>query len=266
MESERRAWAVRGLILLAGAVLAAAGAAAVTGCDRRDDTPRERVEVIGARPHDRAAFTEGLEVDGTVLYEGTGLVGESFVRATELATGAQLARVDLPAPLFGEGIARAGDILWELTWKDGTAIARDPRTLAERGRASYRGEGWGLCTRGARLVMSNGTDTLTFRDPVTFAPTGSVRLTSHHGARLNELDCAADGSVYANVWPTDHILRIDPDTGAVRADIDASGLLTPAERAGTDVLNGIAELPGTDHFLITGKNWPTMFEVRFVPA
>jgi glutamine cyclotransferase len=221
--------------------------------------------VVATRPHDRAAFTEGLEVDGTVLYESTGMEGDSGVRATDLATGAPIAAATLPGDYFGEGVTRAGDTLWQLTWKNETAFARDPRTLAERRRVHYDGEGWGLCTRGDRLVMSNGSDTLTFRDPATFATTGTIRLTSHHDARLNELDCAADGSIYANVWPTDQILHIDPVSGAVLAEIEAGGLLRPTERTGADVLNGIAQIPGTDRFLITGKYWPTMFEVRFVP-
>lgn len=236
------------------------------GCGQDDgDVPRLRAEVVATRPHDPAAFTQGLEVDGSVLYEGTGLPGASSVRATDLVTGAETARAELPAPYFGEGVTRAGATLWQLTWQDRVAIARDPVTLAERARVGFDGEGWGLCTRGDRLVMSDGTGTLTFRDPVTFANTGSIRLTSHRRARLNELDCAADGSVYANSWPTDDILRIDPDTGAVLAVIDASGLLPVTARAGTDALNGIAQLPGTDRFLLTGKYWPTMFEVRFVP-
>ncbi|RJO78795.1 glutaminyl-peptide cyclotransferase [Nocardia panacis] len=257
MERMRRSLAVSVLI-----TLLATGAC---GADV-DDTPRLRVEVVGTRPHDPNAFTEGLEIDGNVLYESTGLAGESRVVAMDLASGAPLARADLPAPLFGEGITRAGATLWQLTWKDRVAIARDAVTLAERGRVGYDGEGWGLCTRAERLVMSDGSHTLTFRDPVTFAVTGSVRLTSHRDARLNELDCAADGSVYANDWPSDRILRIDPETGAVLAVIDAGGLLPPTERAGVDALNGIAQVPGTDHFLLTGKHWPTTFEVRFVPS
>jgi glutamine cyclotransferase len=260
MERKHRAWAVVGSIVLA---VVLPGTAA---CDPGDDPPALRVQVISTRPHDRTAFTEGLEIDGGVLYEGTGLEGNSSLRATDLNTGTQLARVDLPPEYFGEGVTRAGDTLWQITWKNQVAFARDPQTLAERGQARYDGEGWGLCTRGDRVVMSNGTGTLTFRDPVTFAETGSVRLTSHPSARLNSLDCAADGSLYANVWPTDHILHIDPDSGRVLADIDAGGLLSPTERAGVDVLNGIAGLPGTDHFLLTGKNWPLMFEVAFVPA
>ncbi|MFE9581945.1 glutaminyl-peptide cyclotransferase [Nocardia sp. NPDC006044] len=238
------------------------------GCAAADDaSPAMNVEVVATRSHDPRAFTQGLEIDGDILYEGTGLSGASSVRATNRFTGEQLARVDLPAPYFGEGLTLAGDKLWQLTWQDHTAFARDPNTLAEIGRASYEGEGWGLCTRAGQLVMSNGTDTLTFRDPVTFAPTGTIRLTSHQNARLNELDCAEDGSVYANDWPSDHILRIDPDSGRVLAQIDAAGLLPrPIIPNGEDTLNGIAQIPGTDRFLLAGKNWPTTFEVRFVPA
>ncbi|MBO0855135.1 MAG: glutaminyl-peptide cyclotransferase [Nocardia sp.] len=264
MKRQRRAAAAA--VLIVATVLTT-----VTGCDSADHTllehtPRLRVEVVSTRPHDRGAFTEGLEVDDGTLYEDTGLPGRSTLTATDLATGNRTARIALPDEFFGEGITRSGDTLWQLTYREGVAFARDPRTLAERRRVHYDGEGWGLCGRGDRLVMSNGGDALTFRDRETFAITGSVRLTSHHEVRLNELDCAADGSVYANSWATDHILRIDPDSGAVLADIDASGLLSPAQRAGADVLNGIAQLPGTDRFLITGKYWPTIFEVRFVPA
>lgn len=257
MKRNRRALAIGVLVglLVAG------------GCGPADESaPTMNIEVLGTRPHDRRAFTQGLEIDGDILYEGTGLVGASSVRASRLATGAELARTELPAPYFGEGITLAGTTLWQLTWHDGVAIARDPATLAERGRVSYDGEGWGLCAGAGRLIMSDGTDRLTFRDPGTFAPTGSIELTSHNGARLNELECAADGSVYANDWPTDTILRIDPDSGAVLGTADAADLLPATERAEADALNGIAQLPGTDRFLITGKNWPTMFEVRFTPA
>jgi glutaminyl-peptide cyclotransferase len=257
MKRNRRALAMG---VLVGLLVAA-------GCGPADEsTPRMNIEVLGTRPHDPKAFTQGLEIHGDILYEGTGLAGASSVRASRLATGAELARTELPAPYFGEGITLAGTTLWQLTWHDGVAIARDPATLAERGRVNYDGEGWGLCAGAGRLIMSDGTDRLTFRDPETFAPTGSIELTSHNGARLNELECAADGSVYANDWPTDTILRIDPDSGAVLGTADAAGLLPATERAEADALNGIAQLPGTDRFLITGKNWPTMFEVRFAPA
>ncbi|MFF3569776.1 glutaminyl-peptide cyclotransferase [Nocardia jiangxiensis] len=259
MERKPRALAATGLLALAVTL------SGTTGCAALDNTPHLGVQVLATRPHDNTAFTEGLEIDGDVLYESTGLEGKSGLRASTLGTGAQLARIDLDPQYFGEGVTRAGDTLWQLTWKNGIAFARDPSTLAERRQVHFDGEGWGLCTRGKSLVMSNGTSTLTFRDPMSFAPTGSIRLTSHTGARLNELDCAPDGTVYANDWPTNHILHIDPGSGRVLGDIDASGLLTPTQQAGADVLNGIADIPGTDHFLITGKNWPTAFEVRFVP-
>ncbi len=240
---------------------------ALTGCSSTDDAvPRLKIEVIDTRPHDPTAFTEGLEIHGDVLYEGTGMPGASTVRTVDMTTGAEQARAEVPEPYFGEGVTLAGDTLWQLTWQNNIAFARDPRTLTERAQVRYDGEGWGICTRGDRLVMSNGTNKLTFRDPVTFAPTGTVLFTSHPGVHLNELDCAADGSVYANDWPTDRILRLDPATGSVLAVIDASGLLPATVRASADTLNGIAQLPGTDHFMLTGKYWPTMFEVRFVPT
>jgi glutamine cyclotransferase len=253
-------------------------AAVLTGCAATSSTsppagstaepPRLRPEVIEVLPHDTAAFTEGLELVGTTLYEGTGLSGKSVVQAGPLGK-APVMRAGLPAPLFGEGITVLGPTLWELTWQDGIAIERDSATLAEKRRVTYGGEGWGLCHQPARdrLVMSNGTDKLTFRDPRTFAETGSVSVRSDGEpvTQINELECVGD-DVYANVWQTDTILRIDSATGVVTATIDASGLLSAGERAQADVLNGIAAVPGTDQFLLTGKLWPKMFKVKFVPS
>ncbi|KQU06834.1 glutaminyl-peptide cyclotransferase [Rhodococcus sp. Leaf7] len=253
------------------------GAALVVGCAGDPDavsTPADAtldVRIVSTRPHDPSAFTQGLEVDGNRLLEGTGRSGRSRVTASDLATGAPLASVDLPAPLFGEGLTVAGDTLWQLTWQDGVAVARDPDTLQEVRRVSYEGEGWGLCFDGSSLVMSDGTDTLTFRDPVTFEPTGSVRVRDDGQAveEINELECTPDG-VYANIWKTDEIVRIDPASGTVTAVIDASPLRAAledsgADTSGIDVLNGIAAVPDTDRFLVTGKLWPTLFEVEFVP-
>ncbi|MFF8835697.1 glutaminyl-peptide cyclotransferase [Streptomyces sp. NPDC015130] len=228
-----------------------------------------RAETRKALPHDPRAFTQGLEFRGATLYESTGRVGHSSVRAGP--PGRPPARyVALPAPLFGEGITLTGSKLWQLTWRNGVAVERDPTTLEERRRVGYEGEGWGLCHQHhagqERLVMSDGTDRLTFRDPDTFEATGGidVRQDGSPATRLNELECTPDGSVYANVYPTNTILRIDPDTGAVTANIDAAGLLTASERRGAKQLNGIAAVPGTDRFLLTGKLWPRMFEVVFV--
>ncbi|MEV6910604.1 glutaminyl-peptide cyclotransferase [Amycolatopsis sp. NPDC051071] len=239
------------------------GCAAPPVSDAAPPSPAKlKVRVLSTLPHDPDAFTQGLEFAGETLYEGTGLVGKSSLRAGP-AGATPTVRAELPG-LFGEGITVLGPTVWQITWQDGVAIERDAKTLAERGRVGYTGEGWGLCHREGtgQLVMSDGSSKLTFRDPVSFAPTGSVEVGRD---RLNELECVGD-SVYANVWQTDKILRIDAASGRVTGEIDASGLLTPEERRSTDVLNGIAAVPGTDEFLVTGKLWPKMFRVKFVAA
>lgn len=236
------------------------------GPESAQQPERLQAEILEALPHDPNAFTQGFEISDGILYEGTGRVGSSTLSATDLDSGAEIARVELPEPYFGEGITVTDSAVWQLTWRDGTAVERDPTTLAERRRVHYAGEGWGLCHQDDhdRLVTSDGSDTLTFRDPRTFAEVGQVRVRSASGPvdELNELECVGD-LVYANVWHTDTILRIDPVSGAVTGEIDASGLLEPGERAAADVLNGIAAIPGTDEFLLTGKLWPRMFRVRF---
>lgn len=246
---------------LAAAVLVAAG------CTTHSAVEQLRVQVLATLPHDTTMYTQGLEIHNGELYESSGLVGQSRVRVTALSSAAVLREARLPAPLFGEGLTVAEDRLWQLTWTSGTAIERDPATLAERRRVSYRGQGWGLCHDGQRLVMSDGSDRLTVRDPATFAPTGDVlvRLGGEPVRQLNELECA-DGRVWANVFQDHRILRIDPGTGAVTGVVDASGLLSASPQPAAGVLNGIAAIPGTDEFLVTGKNWPSLFRVRFVPS
>ncbi|WP_181772004.1 glutaminyl-peptide cyclotransferase [Amycolatopsis pittospori] len=246
--------------LLLAAVLGGCAAAPVS--DAAPPAPEKfKVQVLAKLPHDPAAFTQGLEFSGETLYEGTGLVGKSSMRAGP-AGATPTVKAEMPG-LFGEGITVLGPTIWQITWKDGVAIERDAKTLAERRRVGYTGEGWGLCHReGGQLVMSDGSSKLTFRDPVSFAPTGSVDVGRD---QLNELECVGD-SVYANVWQTDKILRIEAASGRVTGEIDASGLLDQGERGSADVLNGIAAVPGTDEFLITGKLWPAMFRVKFVPA
>jgi glutamine cyclotransferase len=246
-----------------------ADTASVTNSTSPGDAAPEqlRVQVVATFAHDSTAFTEGLELDGTTLIESTGRYGQSEVRRVDRATGAAIVRRPLDAQQFGEGVTRVGDHLVQLTWREQTALVWDATTLEPRGSFTYRGEGWGLCDDGARLVMSNGSDTLTFRDRATFAVIAEVPVTDRGRAvdQLNELECV-NGDVYANVWQTDRILRIDPTTGRVTAEIDASGLLSGSQTQGADVLNGIAHDPITGHFLVTGKLWPTVFEVRFVAA
>ena len=224
-----------------------------------------RPEVLAEVPHDPSAFTQGLELHEGTLYEGTGLEGESQLRVLDPATGDVRRAEPLPGRLFGEGITVAGDRIWQLTWQDGVVLEWDRATLTLRRQLPLDGEGWGLCNDGTRLVRSDGTDRLRFHDPVTFAETGSVAVTidGEPLTELNELECV-DGQVWANVWPSDVLVRIDPADGRVTAAVDAAGLLDPEQRANADaVLNGIAAL-GNDEYLLTGKLWPVSFRVRFV--
>ncbi|ANY07230.1 glutaminyl-peptide cyclotransferase [Pseudonocardia sp. HH130630-07] len=225
-------------------------------------------QVLGEIPHDPEAFTQGLELRDGTLYEGTGRVGESELRALDPDTGAVRSASPLPEAYFGEGITVVGDRIWQLTWTDGVAVERDRATLEPLREVAVDGEGWGLCQSAPdRVVRSDGTDTLHFHDPADLAPTGSVAVTLDGSplGELNELECVGN-RVWANVWKTDRIVRIDPATGVVDAVVDAAGLLPADRRAGADVLNGIAHVSG-DEYLLTGKLWPTTFRVRLpVPA
>jgi|CXWL01.1.fsa_nt_gi glutaminyl-peptide cyclotransferase len=227
------------------------------------------LRVRASHPHDAAAYTQGLVWHAGHLYESAGQYRASTLREVELASGRVLRRLELPPSVFGEGLALVpgpdGDRLVQLTWREGVAFAWDPATFAARGRFEYRGEGWGLCDDGRQLVMSDGSATLTLRDRTTFAVLSTLRVTAAGApvANLNELECV-DGVVYANVWQTDTIVRIDPESGEVDATIDASGLLSATERATAEVLNGIAWVPERGVFLVTGKYWPKLFEVELV--
>lgn len=223
------------------------------------------VSVLRTYPHDRNAFTQGLIWRDGVLYESTGLVGRSSLRKVDLASGSVKQQVVVPTPYFAEGLADVGNRLFQLTWQHGRVFLYDKSTFGRVGELAYQGEGWGLCHDGRSLVMSNGSDSLTVRSAATFAVTRTVKVTMGGRPldRLNELECVG-GDVYANVWTTDTIVRIDMKSGTVTARVDASGLLAPAERFGVDVLNGIAYDPADRTFLITGKLWPKLFRVRFV--
>jgi glutaminyl-peptide cyclotransferase len=222
---------------------------------------RLKAEVVSVRPHDPEAFTQGLLLQGGSLY------GKSSLREVDPKTGAVRRKVPVAAEYFAEGLALVDDHLIQITWKEEKALVYDRSDFKPAGEFRYDGEGWGLCYDGTRIVMTDGSDRLTFRDPKTFATISTLNVTREGKPvpQLNELECV-DGLVYANVWQTDEILRIDPRDGRVTAVVDASGLLTPEERQKADVLNGIAWDPAAKTFLITGKLWPKMFEVRFVPA
>jgi len=228
---------------------------------------RMTVRVLAAWPHDRSSFTQGLFWHAGALYESVGQYGSSALLRVELESGRALERTDLARRYFGEGLALAGDRLIQLTWREGKAFLYNAADFAPLGEIDYAGEGWGLTFDGHSLWMSDGSDTLTVRDPATLRVQKQVRVTldGHPRDYLNELEWV-DGKIYANVWQSDTILRIDPASGRTEAVIDASGLLDGEERNGTDVLNGIAYDPARQVFFITGKLWPKLFEVNFVPV
>jgi glutamine cyclotransferase len=244
-----------------------ATAAATSGtATQRIGPQRLRVQVVDTYPHDPGAFTQGLVLAGRRLFESTGLEGRSSLREVDVASGKVLRKLDVPAPVFAEGLALVGSRLFQLTWKHEIVYTYDRDSFAKGPTFDYSGEGWGLCYDGREIVMSDGSARLTFRGPETFRPVREITVRSGGQPvdQLNELECVGP-HVYANVWMTDRIVRIDPKSGEVTALIDAANLLAPAERFGTDVLNGIAHDPATDTFLITGKLWPRMFRVKFVP-
>lgn len=227
--------------------------------------PVAAVEQVRSYPHDSTAFTQGLLWRGGRLYESTGRYGQSSLRLVELETGRVIQRVPLGQQYFAEGIAAVGDSLYQLTWKEGVAFIWDPATLRQIAQVQYSGEGWGLTSDGRRLIVSDGSSYLTFVDPATFQVDTTLRVTD--GGRpvdqLNELEWVK-GEIWANVWYTQRIARIDPVTGRVKGWLDLSPLIPPV----TDreaVLNGIAYDEAEDRLLVTGKLWPRLFEIR-VPS
>ncbi|MDH3292156.1 MAG: glutaminyl-peptide cyclotransferase [Gemmatimonadota bacterium] len=241
-------------------------AAVVLSC-QSTSAPR-RFDVVRRLPHDTAAYTQGLVYAGGQLYESTGRLGRSEVRKVDLLTGGVTAAASLAPDRFGEGLALLDGRLFQLTWKSGVGYVYDAATLARTDSFSYAGEGWGLTTDGISLIMSDGTATLRFLDPSSFEILAA--LTVRDGGspltQLNELEYVK-GQIYANVYQSDWIVRIDARTGEVREWIDLAGLLPRKDRTrATDVLNGIAHDAASGHFLVTGKLWPTMFELRLHQA
>jgi len=229
------------------------------------------VEVVAAHPHDTAMFTQGLEfVDGLLVESGGGR-GRSSLRIYDPADGTVLRSVDVDDTLFAEGVTVVGDRIWQLTWQSGKALVYDVETLEPVTEVGFGGEGWGLCLLDDRLVMSNGSDRLTFRRPSDFEAIGSVTVTldgSGPISQLNELECATDDqreTVWANVWRSTTIYGIDPGSGRVTAVVDASSLVPPGYESDRErVLNGIAIHPDTGRLWLTGKEWPVLYEVELV--
>jgi len=223
--------------------------------------------VLDRRPHPRTAFTQGLEIHDGVVYESTGNYGRSRVLRYRLDTGELLQRQRLDDRYFGEGLTVLDDRIYQLTWREGVGLIWDRDTLASQGEFAIRGEGWGLCTDGSALIMSDGSATLRWLDRDSFAETHRVTVTLNGAplSRLNELECF-EGRILANIWLTDTIAVIAPATGVVEATLDLTGLLPGRERdASTDVLNGIAWDARDRTLWVTGKHWPWLYQLR-VPA
>ena len=220
--------------------------------------------VVARYPHDAAAFTEGLIWNGGQLVESVGLEGQSDVRRVDLATGKVTARATIPAAQFGEGLAAWKGQLVSLTWHDGIAHRWAATTLKRLGTLRYAGEGWGLASDATGLVRSDGSATLTFHDPATMAVrrTLAVTLAGRPLTQLNELEVVG-GAILANVWHQPFIVRIDPASGRVTGVIDLRAIV--AEVGATDpeaVANGIAWDADKRRLFVTGKRWPTVFEIR----
>jgi glutaminyl-peptide cyclotransferase len=232
-----------------------------------DITPeRRRARVIGMHNHDIEAYTQGLEFYNGILYESTGLYGKSTIRKVDLETGNVILSKDIPAHMFGEGLTIVGDTLFQLTWKEQTGFMYKAHTLEKIGEFQYNTEGWGLCYNGEHLIMTDGSEYLYFHSlPPAFLRVQQIPVYDNMGPvrNLNELEYI-DGYVYANVYTTDEIVKIDPKTGKVHQRIDLSGILPHHMRhENIDVLNGIAYDRKNNRIFVTGKNWPKLFEVEF---
>ena len=224
-------------------------------------------EIVHEWPHDPGAFTQGLVFREGEFLESTGLNGRSSLRNVDIKSGRVLKKKTLSAEYFGEGLAVIGPRAYLLTWKSQKGFIYDADTFEQQGEFAYEGEGWGLTTDGKMLIMSDGTDRIRFIDPKSSAVVRTIKVVSSGQPldRLNELEWIK-GEIFANVWRTDTVVRIDPMTGVVRGIIDFSHLLPPEDRRPeTDILNGIAYDPEYDRLFVTGKCWPKVFEVRLKP-
>jgi glutamine cyclotransferase len=256
-----------GIRVAAALAILGAGTVAFSAEQRGNRAPVAGYQVVKVYPHDRNAFTQGLQYVDGFLYEGTGQHGQSGIRKVKLETGEVVQHQPLDSKYFGEGITVFGDSIFQLTWQSEIGFVYDKKTFKQLRTFTYPGEGWGLTHDGKRLIMSDGgtRGQLRFLDPATLKETG--RLVVRDGGRpvddLNELEFVR-GEILANVWQTSRIARISLKTGEVLGWIDLTGLLDAREAAGTDVLNGIAYDAAGDRLFVTGKLWPKLFEIKIV--
>jgi glutamine cyclotransferase len=221
-------------------------------------------EVVSSYPHDPTSFTQGLVWHGGTLYESTGLKGESKLRRLEFPSGRVLKEISLAPEFFGEGLALVDSRLIQLTWQSHRGFVYDLETFRLLQEFSYDTEGWGLTYDGKNLILSDGSSNLFYLDPQTFRPIRKLAVTMNGRpvTELNELEFI-EGEIWANVWQTDLILRIDPSTGQVASFLDLKGVLAPSDKTGReDVLNGIAYDSDKKRIFVTGKLWPRIFEIK----
>ncbi len=238
------------------------------GASAAQDTLDQGYEILARHPHDPTSYTQGLYFEDGILVEGTGRRGQSVLRKVEIDSGNVIQEVALSSQYFGEGIATVDSRIFQLTWTSGLGFIYDKDSLRQIGQFSYPGEGWGLTTDGQDLIMSDGTAMLRFLDPDSFAEVRRVEVRGRTGPviELNELEYV-NGSVYANIWFSNTIVEIDPLSGAVIREIDFTPLFDETRPTTDDaVLNGIAFDPARERFFLTGKLWPTMFELRLESA
>jgi glutamine cyclotransferase len=223
---------------------------------------RNGFKIVNTYPHDKEAYTQGLVYENGILYEGTGQLNESSLRKVELMTGKVLNQLNLEASLFGEGISILGEKIYELTWQNKVGFVYNKNTFKLLNKIYYQTEGWGLTTIGDKLVLSDGSNMLYFMDPLMFTVVSSLEVYDNKVKvnQLNELEYI-NGEIWANIWQTDLIARIDPLSGKVIAYIDLKGI-DPEVDTSVNVLNGIAYDPVGNRIFVTGKNWPKLFEIR----
>jgi glutamine cyclotransferase len=224
-------------------------------------------QIVHTYPHDQNAYTQGLIYLDGHLYESTGLNGQSSLRVEELETGRILQLRDVSSNYFAEGLAPWGSTLIQLTWQNHVALVYDRSTLHFLRTLPFEGEGWGLTADDKEMILSDGTATLRFMDPTTFKVLRRLTVTDHGRpvTQLNELEYI-HGQIYANIWHSDRIARIAPATGKVLGFIDLTGLLPASRRSSPEaVLNGIAYDAAHDRLFVTGKLWPSLFEIRVIP-
>jgi glutamine cyclotransferase len=251
-------------VAVVGAALLASGIVEHAASRATPSAPRQSYTVVHSYPHDSSAFTQGLEYADGFLYEGTGLNGRSSIRKVKLETGEVVQRRDVSPEYFGEGITLWKSELIELTWRSQIAFVYNRQSFEPKKQFTYSGEGWGLTHDDRSLIMSDGSASLRYLSPTTFAEQRRVLVTDGGApvTRLNELEYVR-GEIFANVWQTERIVRVAPDSGRVLAWVNLRGLLAPEEAIAADaVLNGIAYDAEHDRLFVTGKLWPKVFEIK----